>query len=136
MSDSCATPWSRLRKRLLISHHQRGRSRWKSWRNAARLQAPLSMGCFRQEYWSGLPFPSPGDLPDPEINPESLAPPALASRFFTTSNTWEAQIHIISQSQFLHSSFDCIIPPNKNRWSQWTERRDKTVTCMSFWAIE
>ena len=44
-------------------------------------QAPLSMGLFRQEYRSGLPFPSPGGLPDPGINPMS---PALASRFFTT----------------------------------------------------
>ena len=36
-------------------------------------QAPLSMGFFRQEYWSGLLFPSPGDLPDPEIEPRSSA---------------------------------------------------------------
>ena len=36
-------------------------------------QAPLSMGFFRQECWSGLPFPSPGDLPDPGIEPWSLA---------------------------------------------------------------
>ena len=36
------------------------------------LQAPLSMGFSRQEYWSGLPFPPPGDLPDPGIKPESL----------------------------------------------------------------
>ena len=36
-------------------------------------QAPLSMGFFRQEYWSGLPFPSQGDLPDPGIEPGSLA---------------------------------------------------------------
>ena len=36
-------------------------------------QAPLSMGFSRQEYWSGLPFPSPGDLPEPGIKPESLA---------------------------------------------------------------
>ena len=43
--------------------------------------APLSMGFPRQEHWSGLPFPSPGDLPDPEIEPMSLA---LGSRFFTT----------------------------------------------------
>ena len=43
-------------------------------------QAPLSMGLCRQEYWNGLPFPSPGDLPDPRIEPES---PALASGFFT-----------------------------------------------------
>ena len=37
----------------------------------ADLQAPLFMGFFRQGYWSGLPFPSPGDLPDPEIEPRS-----------------------------------------------------------------
>ena len=44
-------------------------------------QAPLSMGFSRQVYWSGLPFPSPGDLPDPGIEPES---PYLAGRFSTT----------------------------------------------------
>ena len=44
-------------------------------------QAPLSMGFPRQEYWSGLPFPSPGDLSNPGIEPRS---PALAGRFFTT----------------------------------------------------
>ena len=43
--------------------------------------APLSMGFFRQEYWSGLPFPSLGDLPDPGIKPVSTA---LADGFFTT----------------------------------------------------
>ena len=41
------------------------------------------MGFFRQEFWSGLPFPSPGDLPDPEIEPAS---PALAGGFFTQSH--------------------------------------------------
>ena len=45
-------------------------------------QAPLSMGFPRQEYWSGLPFPSPGDLPHPGIK---LRSPSLASRFFTTT---------------------------------------------------
>ena len=44
-------------------------------------QAPLSMEFSRQEYWSGLPFPSPGNLPDPGIEPTS---PALAGGFFTT----------------------------------------------------
>ena len=44
-------------------------------------QAPLFMGFSRQEYWNGLPFPSPGDLPDPGIEFES---PALAGGFFTT----------------------------------------------------
>ena len=44
-------------------------------------RVPLSMGFSRQEYWSGLPFPPPGDPPDPGIKPMSLASPALASRF-------------------------------------------------------
>ena len=47
-------------------------------------QASLSMGFFRQEYWSGLPFPPPGNLHDPGIEPSSLASLALAGRFFTT----------------------------------------------------
>jgi len=46
----------------------------------AACQAPLSMGFPRQEYWSGLPFPSPGDLPNPGIESAYLA---LAGRFFT-----------------------------------------------------
>ena len=46
-------------------------------------QGPLSMGYPRQEYWSGLPFPPPGDLPHPGIEPES---PALVSGFFTTES--------------------------------------------------
>ena len=61
------------------------------------LQALLFVECPRQEYWNGLPFPSPGDLPDPGIEPAS---PALAGRFFTTelpgktimTYTW-VQIH-------------------------------------------
>ena len=53
MSDSSATPWT-------VAH----------W-------APLFMGFFRQEYWSGLPFPPPGDLPHPGIEPASLASPEL-----------------------------------------------------------
>ena len=57
---------------------------------AATCQALLSTGFSRQEYWSGLPFPSPGDLPDPGIQFVSLMSPALASRFFTTGAAWEA----------------------------------------------
>ena len=45
-------------------------------------QAPLSMGFSKQEYWSELPFLSPGDLPDPGIEPTSPVTPALAGRFF------------------------------------------------------
>ena len=50
----------------------------------ATCQAPLSMNSSRQEYWRGLPFPTPGDLPDPGIEPMSPASPSLAGRFFTT----------------------------------------------------
>ena len=48
-------------------------------------QAPLSMEFFRQEYWSGVSFPTPGDLPDPGTEPTSLTFPALASGFFITA---------------------------------------------------
>ena len=57
-------------------------------------QAPLSMEFSRQKYWSGLSFPSPGDLPNPGIKPVSLACPALAGRFFTTESPGK---HIICQ---------------------------------------
>ena len=66
MADSFVTPWT-------VAH-----------------QTPLSMGFSRQEYWSGVLFPSPGDLPNPGIKPASLLFPALAGRFFTTRATWEA----------------------------------------------
>ena len=64
MSDSFVTPWT-------IARH-----------------VPLSMEFSRQEYWSGLPFPTPGHLPNPEIEPES---PAFAGKSFTTESpgkTW------------------------------------------------
>ena len=58
-----------------------------SW-TVARL-APLSVKFFWQEYWSGLTFPSPGDLPDPGTEPSSLVSSALAGGFFTAGSTWE-----------------------------------------------
>ena len=60
MSDSFAIPWT------------------------VACQVPLCMGFSRQEYWSGLPFPTPRDLSDPGIKPTSPASLALAGRFFTT----------------------------------------------------
>ena len=51
-------------------------------------QAPLEFS--GQEYYSGVPFPTPGDLPDPGIEPVSLVFPALAGGFFSTIATWEA----------------------------------------------
>ena len=46
----------------------------------------------REEYWSKLPLPTPGDLPNPGIEPASLASPVWAGRLFTTSSTWEAPL--------------------------------------------
>ena len=54
-------------------------------------QAPLSRGFSRQEYWSGLPFPSPGHLPDPGIEPKSLMSPALEGGFFTIEPLGKSQ---------------------------------------------
>ena len=56
-------------------------------------QAPLSMGCSRQESWSGLLCPPPGDLPDPGIKHISPWYRALSHEFFTTCSTWKAQDH-------------------------------------------
>ena len=55
-------------------------------------QAPLAMGFSRQEHWSGLSCPLPGDLPNPGIGPASLLSPALAGGIFTASTTWEAHL--------------------------------------------
>ena len=67
-------------------------------------QAPPSMWILRQGYWSGLPFPSPGDLPDPGIESATLMFPVLAGKFFTTSATWEARSIVqIDIMQFVYS---------------------------------
>ena len=54
-------------------------------------QVPLSMEFSRQEYWSGFPFPSPGDLPDRRIETTSLASPALEGGVFTTQSAGKTQ---------------------------------------------
>ena len=76
-------------------------------------QAPLSMGFPRQEYWSGLPFPSPGELPNPGIKPTSLTSPELAGRFFlTTSANWEVLFNprlLISHSVVWENNSNCFM---------------------------
>ena len=64
-------------------------------------QAPLSMGFSKQEQRSGLPFPSPGDLPDPGFKPGSLASLALAGGFFTTNAAWEALMNVCVPLKFI-----------------------------------
>ena len=59
-------------------------------------QASLSMEFCRQEYLSGVPFPPPGDLPNPEIELISVQSPALAGGFFTTSATWARSQKILN----------------------------------------
>ena len=61
-------------------------------------QASLSMGFPRQEYWSGLPCPSLGDVPDPGIKTVPLSSPALAGGFLTTSANWESRHEQLSRS--------------------------------------
>ena len=68
----------RVREKILMLTHSVVSNSEALWTVAR--QAPLSMGLSRQEYWSGLPFPPPGDLPNPGIEPSS----ALTSGFFTT----------------------------------------------------
>ena len=57
----------------------------------------LSIEFSMQEYWSGLPYPPPGDLPDPGIKPMSLVSPALAGRFFTTEPPGSPPINITAR---------------------------------------
>ena len=60
---------------------------------------PLSTGFSKQKYFSRLPFPPPGDLPNPGIEPTPLKSPALAGRLFTTSATWEGLSRLQSNQE-------------------------------------
>ena len=104
-------------------------------------QALLFMGFSRQEYWSGLPFPSPRDLPDPRIEPESPLPPALQADFFQLS-------HQESGNKLLHwgeghvsegnkGVFDLIVYcflAGRNRWmcSPYVHSLNSTFTMCVF----
>ena len=73
------------------THKHKKLNFWKNFKTwTVACEAPLSMGFSRQEYWSGLLYSPPEDLPNPGIKVASLTPPALAGGFFTTSTTWEA----------------------------------------------
>ena len=74
-----------LKSMCVLSHVQLFTVPW----TVAR-QAILSMGFPRQDYWSGLPLPIPGDPPDPGTEPASSVAPALAGGFFTPSAIWQA----------------------------------------------
>ena len=73
-----------------------------TWQTVAH-QASLSLGFSMQEYWSGLPCPPPGDLPNPGVKPASLTSPALAGGLFTTRSPWEAPPHTqVDDKECLH----------------------------------
>ena len=75
-------------------------------------QASLCMGFSRQEYWSGLPCPPPGDLPYPGMEPVPPASLAFAGRFITASTTWEALCskHMFEIELFIFYFASCLIP--------------------------
>ena len=89
-SKICAPPATHMRACCMLSHFSCVWLFLTLWTEDC--QAPLSMGFSGQESWSGLAFPPPGHLPDPEFKPVSVESSALADGFFTSGATWEAQI--------------------------------------------
>ena len=87
----------------VLSHIQLFATPW-----TVTLQAPLSMGFSRQEYWSGLPFPSPGDLPDPGIEPRSpaLQVDSLPSEPTGKPKRTDYELIILREAQSNHLPFD------------------------------
>ena len=97
-------------------------------------QAPPSMGFSRQEYWSGLPFPSPGDLPDPGIEP---GPPALQADAFTIS----ANTEVPSPGRGIQRCYVCYVMSliwmlcmSIERDRDFKEKKKKTATQGDLWS--
>ena len=84
------------------------------------------MGFSRQEYWSGLPFPPPGDFPDPAMEPMSLTSPALADRFFTASATWEPQRGLRASAWWL-SEEESTCHRRRRGFDSWSGKIPRTV---------
>ena len=82
-------------------------------------QAPLSMGFPGQAYWGGLPFPPPGDLPHPGIQPMFPVSPALAARFFTAAPPGKHFLFVIISFKMCH--------PELNSFLQNTDGTDLTT---------
>ena len=87
------------------------------------LQAPLSTGFSRQEYWSGLPCPPPGHLPNPGMEPVSLKSPAPAGRFSTTSVMWEALTCYLRSSFYSSTSVNTIFSSVKLYMRTFSEEK-------------
>ena len=83
-------------------------------------QAPLSMVFSRQEYWSGLPCPSPGDLPNPGIKPTSLASPGIGRQILYHCTTWEAsQFIILNQLKYKSLLSKCYVVQSRLIGLNW-----------------
>ena len=107
-------------------------------------QPPLSMEFLRQEYWSGLPFATPGNLPHPGVKPTYLVVPALADGFFTTTISWEAHyidvvLHYVSVNICVCLKTDSLLLSIQlERNSRCTEKLQKyhielrTIFCYTF----
>ena len=94
-------------------------------------QAPLSMGFSRQEYWSELPFPPPGDVPDPGIEPMY---PALAGRFFTTvppgkPNLWKSPKYSGLTHQLSRGTIMILPPMYQVSQVSTTDMLDRMILC-------
>ena len=87
---------------LVLSHVRLSATLWTH-------QALLFMEFSRQECWSVLPFPTPGSLPNPGIQPSALVSPALAGGFFTSSDTWE----VLTEPFVFKKCFICQNKPYK-----------------------
>ena len=92
-------------------------------------QAPLSLGFSRQEYWSGLPLPPPGDLPDSRTKPASPASPALAGGFSTTEPPgkpttvfWSSNNEVPQTGWFKQQRFVSWCWKLRNSSSRWVEK--------------
>ena len=93
-------------------------------------QAPLSMGFSRQKYWSGLPFPLPGDLPDPRMEPESSA-----DGFFTTEPLGKPMMRRIHPKNNISTKFQflCINSQGKVPFLWCVGDLMPLDTCLSGW---
>ena len=94
-------------------------------------QALLSMGFSRQEYWSGLPCPPPGDLSDPGMEPTSFMSLALAGEFFTSSATWEHKTGFSNLTLQITWGLwlKIIVPRPALKVPDWKVRREARNSC-------
>ena len=98
----------------------------------------LSMGFSKQEHWSGLPCPPPGDLPDSGIEPKSLMSPASAGGFFTSSVTWEALvIRILFSKYSFPTSLYSVQSLSRVRLfaTPWTAAHQASLSITSSWNL-